>query len=677
METDKAKSNGMASMTLLSRVFFAFAIFFWGTDCLIAEEWAVASPNGFLNLKFALDENEGPALTVLFHGEKVCTGSSGLQFLKTGVLRNSLSVIHQELRTKDSNFQIPVGKCSAARAAFREWRVSLREQNPPSRMLSITFRVFNDGIAFRYEIPDQPAIAEFTLTEEWTRLKFPRQAFARYLPLKNYTTSYEAYYQKRTLAEIPADSLIGLPCLLECPLSDQNSVWCAVTEANLTDYAGMYLSPDPNSPGELVSRLAPLPGRDDGAKVVGSAPHTSPWRVLMIADDPARLIESNIVFHLSEPSQIDDPSWIKPGKTTFPWWNGYVLENVQFEPGLNTATHKHYIDFCARSGIPYHSLDGTDTAWYGGPIIPRGPTDITTAVPEIDLPELLEHAKEKGVRLRLWMHWRALQSQLDEALPLFERWGIEGIMVDFMDRDDQEMVRFYHEVAEKAARHHLTVTWHGAFKPTGMERTWPNVLSYEGALNQEYNKWSAKGTPPEHNLDVAFVRMLAGPVDYHQGGMRNVLPQDLQPRNRAPEVPGTRGHQLAMYIVYQNHLPMMADFHSAYEGEPGFQFLVDVPVSWDETRVIHAKIDQCLVVARRNQDDWYLGGMAGGQDTELDLPFSFLPDGEFEVSFLLDDPAHGAKSLTSEKRIVSSKDSLKVKIPAAGGFVAKVKRASN
>ena len=400
-----------------------------------------------------------------------------------------------------------------------------------------------------------------------------------------------------------------------------------MTEANLTDYAGMYLAGVEGEPGTLAARLSPLPGREDGAKVLGKAPHASPWRVLMVADDPGRLIESHLVFHLSDPPAIADTSWIRPGKTTFPWWNGYVLDGVDFEPGVNTATMKHYIDFCAEHGIPYHSLDGLDIAWYGGPIQPEGPTDVTRAAPSIDLPELLRHAKAKGVRLRLWMHWKALKPQIDEAFRTYEAWGIEGVMVDFMDRDDQEMVRFYHEMAEKAAKHHLTLTLHGAYKPTGMERTWPNVLTYEAVLNQEYNKWQppgVRGTPPEHNLDVAFVRMLAGPLDYHQGGMRSVLPEDYQFRDKAPPVQGTRGHQLAMYVVYQNHLPMLADSPSAYRGQPGLEFLTQVPTTWDETRVLHAEVGRCLVIARRKGDAWYLGGMTAAQGRELDLPLGFL-----------------------------------------------------
>jgi alpha-glucosidase len=414
--------------------------------------------------------------------------------------------------------------------------------------------------------------------------------------------------------------------------------------------------------------------------VTGKAPFVSPWRILMISDDPGQLLESNIILHLSDPPAIEDTSWIKPGKTTFPWWNHYVLEGVDFKPGVNTATMKHYIDFCAEQGIPYHSLDGLDIAWYGGPIAPNGPTDVTTAAPSIDMPELLRYAKEKGVRLRLWMHWKALKPQIDEAFATYERWGIEGVMVDFMDRDDQEMVRFYHEMARKAARHHLTVTLHGAYKPTGMERTWPNVLTYEAVLNQEYNKWRGpadRGTPPAHNLDVAFIRMLAGPLDYHQGGMRNVLPENYHFRDIAPPVPGTRGHQLAMYVVYQNHLSMMADYPAAYRGQPGLKFLVEVPTTWDETRVLHAEFGKCIVIARRKGDVWYLGGMTAGEARTLTLPLRILGDGSYRAELYEDQLADGPTAVSLRKQIVSADKPLEVVIPRAGGFVGRLSPAAN
>jgi len=640
-----------------------------------SEPLTMGSPDGRLRVTFRLDEGGRPDFAVAYRGKPVAAGTLGLEFAGSGPLRNDLKVVDARRQSRDETYAIPVGKASSARDHHNELIVALEEAKPPRRRLELAFRAFDDGVAFRYLIPGGGPLADFVLTDELTRLTFPGDPPARALPLKNHTTSYESYYQTLRPSAIGPERLIGLPMLLEGAGGDAGRAWVAVTEANLTDYAGMYLAGIAGEPGTLAARLSPLPGRTDGAKVVGKAPHASPWRVLMIADDPGRLIESNLVFHLSDPPAIRDTSWIKPGKTTFPWWNGYVLEGVDFKPGVNTATMKHYIDFCAEQGIPYHSLDGLDIAWYGGPIEPRGPTDVTKAAPSIDMPELLRYAKAKGVRLRLWMHWKALKPQIDAAFRVYEEWGIEGVMVDFMDRDDQEMVRFYREMAEKAAGHHLTLTLHGAYKPTGMERTWPNVLTSEAALNQEYNKWEKPGelgTPPRHNLDIAFVRMLAGPLDYHQGGMRSVLPEDYRPHDKAPSVQGTRGHQLAMYVVYQNHLPMMADYPAAYRGQAGLEFMARVPTTWDETRVLHAELGRCLVIARRSGAAWYLGGMTAAEGRELALPLDFLGAGPFEAELYLDRPEGGPNAVTRRKQAVVAADTLRVAIPRAGGFAARL-----
>jgi alpha-glucosidase len=639
----------------------------------------VDSPDSRLRVTFQLDERGRPHFTVAMRDVPVVSGTLGLSFADSGRLEENFKVIGVRRATRDDTYAISIGKASSARDHHNELTVFLEETATAHRKLHLVFRAFDDGVAFRYVIPDQEPLSDFILIDEQTQFSFPGDPTARVLPLKNYTTPYEAYYEKLPVSRIGPEKLLGLPLLLEHPGDDSSPIWIALTEANLTDYAGMYVSGVEGEPGTLTAKLSPQPHRQDGAKVLGRAPHASPWRVLMIGDNPGRLIESHLVFHLSDPPKITDTSWIKPGKTTFPWWNHYVLNGVDFEPGVNTATMKYYIDFCAEQGIAYHSLDGLDIAWYGGPIHPAGPTDVITAAASINMPELLRYAKEKGVRLRLWMHWKALKPQLDEAFATYERWGIEGVMIDFMDRDDQEMVRWYHEVAEKAAKHRLTVTWHGAYKPTGMERTWPNVLTSEAVLNQEYNKWQpagVKGTPPEHNLDVAFIRMLAGPLDYHQGGMRNVLPENYHFRDIAPPVQGTRGHQLAMYVIYQNHLPMMADYPAAYRGEPGLEFLVQVPTNWDETRVLHAEIDKCLIIARRKDDTWYLGGMTAGEERTLELPLEFLRDGSFEVELYIDDVVSGPTVVRRQDRTTAAADALPVSMPRFGGFAARLVRTA-
>ncbi|PQO34432.1 glycoside hydrolase family 97 protein [Bremerella cremea] len=631
----------------------------------------IESPDGHLQFVFQLDEKGQPTFVVKRDRQNLVDGTLGLKFADAPPLQSGLQYKQVTRDSRDITYTIPVGKTSLAHDRHNQLTISLQETAKPERRLDLQLRAFDDGIAFRYVIPQQPNLKKFVLTDELTTLTFAEDTPAHYLPLNSFTTPYEKYYQSQPLAEISPESLIGLPMLME-PAQEETPIWLAVTEADLTNYAGMYLTPVNEKPGTFATALSPLPGRTDGAKVMGEAPFASPWRVLMIAEDPGRLIESDLVFHLNEPAKIKDPSWIKPGKSTFPWWNHFVLGDVDFKPGVNTATTKHYIDFCAQQGIPYHSLDGLDIAWYGGPIAPNGPTDVTTAADPIDLPEVLRYAKEKGVRLRLWVHWKALKPQLDEALATYEKWGIEGIMIDFMDRDDQEMVQWYHEVAEKAARHHLTVTWHGAYKPTGMERTWPNVLSYEGVLNQEYNKWSEIGTPPKHNLDAAFIRMLAGPLDYHQGGMRNELPSEFKPRDVAPPVQGTRGHQLAMYVVYQNHLSMLVDYPNAYRDQPGLDFLVDVPANWDETRVLHADFGKCLIIARRLGTEWYVGGMTADQPCQLDLSMSFLGNSPGKATWYFDDESGDPTSLEKREQMVAPDQVVPITMPASGGFVGRI-----
>jgi alpha-glucosidase len=301
--------------------------------------------------------------------------------------------------------------------------------------------------------------------------------------------------------------------------------------------------------------------------------------------------------------------------------------------------------------------------------VPYEGADIAKALPEIDLPEVIRYAKEKGVRLRLWMHWQAAQKHMDRVFPLYEQWGIEGVMVDFMDRDDQEMVNFYHQLAELAAKHHLTVTLHGAYKPTGMSRTWPNVLNYEGVLNFEYNKWDEKGVTPNYELTVPFTRMLAGPLDFHQGSFQHLAPAEFRPRYTSPQTISTRARTLATYVVLENHLPMIADSPSVYEGEPGLNFLVRIPQTWDETRVLAGEVGKYICIARRNGDQWYVAAMNNGESRELKIPLSFLGATKYEAESYADDVASGSRSkpVIMHSTVVRS-DNLNVSLLPAGGY---------
>ncbi|MFN0054869.1 MAG: glycoside hydrolase family 97 protein [Planctomycetales bacterium] len=602
-----------------------------------------------------------PCYRVTFDGQEVIGHSRlGVEFSGDTALGGSCEIVAVEARSVRDEFTQVTGKRRGVRVDAAEVTAVLRETNGTKRTWEVHLRAYDAGAAFRYRFLKQNGWETLAVQQERTEFRVPPDARAFALPLNGFTTSYEQRYQPKLAKALPKDWLLGLPLLLEYP----GGTWAAITEANVNEYAGLYLAP--SGDGLLSTRLSPLP-KEPAVAVRHSLPHNSPWRVVLLGDRVGRLVESDIVLALNEPCALHDTSWIKTGKTTFPWWNGFYEEQVRFKPGLNTATAKHYIDFCAAAGIPYHSLDGVgNTAWYGGPIVPYEGAEPTQGVSGLDLPEVLKFAKAKGVRIRLWMNWKAAEAHMEKAFPLYREWGVEGVMLDFMDRDDQEMNRFVRRAVALAADNQLTVTLHGCPKPTGLERTYPNLLSHEGVMNLEYDKWDALGITPDHEVTVPFTRMLAGPLDFHQGSFRTVPPEAFQPRNDAPLVMGTPARTLASYVVYQNHLSMVADYPSAYRGHPGLAILAAIPTTWDDTQVLDAKVGEYIVIARRSGADWYLGAMTDRKGRTLDVPLRFLSTGRFAAEVVSDDDSakHG---MSIARRTVVPSDSITLKLSAGGG----------
>lgn len=631
------------------------------------------SPDGRLGLTVSVRTPAGgpsaAVYSVTWRGTPLITESAlGLDLVESGPLGTDVSIAAVRRSAHDGTVHGLIGKASSARDHYRETVVALVERTAPHRRIELVVRAYDDGVAFRYRIPAQHALSAFTIAAERTHVVVDAASVAYVLTRGGYVSSYEGFYTVAPLRELPADTLLALPVLLHHP----RGAWLAVSEAALTDYAGMYLARSA-APGDLVSRLSPLPGVPNAA-VRGRAPLETPWRVFLVADDPAQLIASNLITLLNPPSAIADVSWIHPGKTTFPWWNDYVVPDTNFTPGLNTATTKYYIDFCAAHGIPYHTLDGyQDLAWYGGHIDPGDSIpDITRGTDTLDLPEVLRYAKSKGVRLRVWMHWKALRPQLDTALARYERMGIEGIMVDFMDRDDQDMIAFYHEIVSKAAAHHLTVVFHGTSKPTGISRTYPNLLTVEAVMGLEYDKFDGqKGVTASHELLVPFTRMLAGPLDFHQGGFRYVSPSAFHTQYTGPRVIGTRTRTLAMYVVYEDPLPMMADAPSSYEGQPGLDFLAAIPTTWDETRSLGGIVGEHLTIARRRGTTWYVGTMTDEQARNVAVPLRFLGAGTFVAEVYADDEGALPNAKTVRVRVTAA-DVVHARLAPAGGQVMRI-----
>lgn len=576
-----------------------------------------------------------PQYSVLYKGKMLVAPSRlGLEFKEGGTFNHSLQFGKPQTREVQDQYTLVVGKASKVEEHYRELIVPIQEKKSPFRKIQLVFRVFNDGIAFRYEFPVQDyGISEFHILDESSEFRFENNPKVLTLFRENYTTSHEGIYDHLNLKDIKNDTLMDMPTLFEFG----RHIFVGLTEADLEDYAGMYLVKKKNI---LQSVLSPLP-HGSGIKVVAQLPHSSPWRVIMISERVGGLIESNILTDLNPPTQISDLSWIKPGKTTFPWWNGNVTPDTDFAPGNNFETNKYYIDFCAQAGLEYHSVVEYGLhEWYvsDGTYFQPGPhTDATRAVPGLDIQKICDYAKTKGVGIRFWVHWKALYPVLDKALDQYEKWGIKGMMVDYMDRDDQEMVNIQNEILEKAAKHKMHIQFHGAYKPTGRQRTFPNEFTREGTLNYESNKGS-RVIGPDEDINIPFTRMLAGPTDYHLGGFRSVPRDKFKAQYTAPLMIGTRCHILAMYVVLENPQGMVCDFPAAYIGQPGFEFIQKVPTIWDETRVPSAEVGKYICIARKKGNDWYLGAISNWEGNSFSISLSFLGEGKFKAEIFSDAP---------------------------------------
>ncbi len=657
-----------------SHLILLTALFHGSLPAARAEEASpvcAVSPNGRVRIELSLGTSKStkgvPCYRVTLGDREVVAPSSlGVELLGTGHLGGPCAIVGVAARSVHEKYTQITGKRRQVTNHATEVVVRLREDAVPWRTWEVVLRAYNDGAAFRYRFPKQDGWDYLAITGERTGFRFPPEAQAFALPLNAFTTSYEKRYVIKPVRELGQDWLLGLPMLLECP----GGIWAAITEAEINEYAGMYLAPAEK--GALSARLSPLPD-EPGVAVRHPLPHASPWRVILLGERVGRLVESDLVLNLSEPCAIEDTSWIKTGKTTFPWWNGFYEKELDFQLGLNTATAKYYIDFCAEAGIPYHSLDGIrNQAWYGGPIVPYRGAEPTRGGKALDLSEVLRYAKSKGVRIRLWMHWQAAERHMHKAFPLYQAWGVEGVMLDFMDRDDQIMNRLVRKAVQLAAQNQLTVTLHGCPKPTGLERTYPNLLTHEGVMNLEYDKWDKRGVTPEHEVTVPFTRMLAGPLDFHQGSFRTVAPEAFRPRNRAPQVMGTPARTLASYVLYQNHLSMVADYPSAYRGHPGLSALAAIPTTWDDTKVLDAKVGEFMVLARRGGEDWHIGAMTDSKPRTLKVPLTFLGSGRFKAELWLDDQAaeHG---LSRKAMDLTATDTLELNLEVAGGAYVRLK----
>jgi alpha-glucosidase len=468
-----------------------------------------------------------------------------------------------------------------------------------------------------------------------------------------------------------------LPVLIET----DNGIKIGITESALEDYAGFHVRksakphaleaafpkyPTEAKPGGHMNFNLIVQQRADYIAST-SGERTFPWRVFKIAYEDIELLDTDLVYKLSDPpAEGMDFSWVKPGKVAWDWWNAINLTGVNFRSGINTESYKYFIDFAARNGIEYINLDEGWSDQY----------DILKLSDEIDLEEIVNYADSKGVGVFLWcVHW-PLDKQLDEAMNMFDRLGIKGLKIDFMDRDDQVMVDFYYRIAEVAAEHQLLVNFHGAYKPSGLHRKYPNVINREAVRGLEYNKFSKPyGTTPEYAVSIPFIRMLAGPMDYTPGAMTNAQKANFAVFNERPMSQGTRCQQLAMYVVYEAPLQMISDAPTAYEAAPEIlRFISDVPTDWDETVALDGKVADFALIARRKGDAWYVGGMTDWSPRTLDIDFSFLGTGTYTAE-IFRDGINADRHAEDHKREVIEVNNMKrmqVKLAPGGGVAMKI-----
>jgi alpha-glucosidase len=607
-----------------------------------AEPAVLKSPSGTVELSFSLSGDGAPSYSVTFAGRPVVSGSTlGLTVRGLDPLTKGFRLVDVKRASRNERYTLVAGKTREAVDRSEEMTVALERAGERPVRLDLVFRAFDDGAALRYSLPKQAGLDAVEITSEDTRFRFLADHKAWALFLESFTTSNEREFVPVPLLAIKPESIVGPPLTIE-----GDGFYAALAEANLRDWAGLHLARveggnDSRHP-TLVSKLAPLPSKPD-TLVRGTLPMVSPWRVLMLGKTPGDLVVSTILTSLADPNAIGDTSWIEPGKVAWDWWSGPsvgpAIPEATFAVGMNDATYRYMIDFAAEFGLRYVILDA---GWYGDHRDPRA--DITKSIPGLDLEGLAAYARPKNVRLIVWLNWENVNAMMDRAFPVYEKWGLAGLKIDYMDRKDQEIVDFYQRTVRKAARHRLAVDFHGAYASSGEERTYPHWLTREGVMGLEYLKWSDRVTP-RHNVTIPFTRMLVGPMDYTPGGFRNVTKDAFAVSMVLPTVMSTRAHQLAMYVVYDSPLQMLADTPSAYRGQPGTEFLKAVPATWDETKVIDGRIGEYVAIARRSGSEWYLGVMTDAP-RRITVPLAFLAAGGWQAEVFADAP-HAAKEPTA------------------------------
>jgi len=537
----------------------------------------------------------------------------------------------------------------------------------------IKLRAYNDGVAWRMVTRFEKPV---TILDEILTIKMNSSDSVYYGSETSFISHSERFYPVQKISEINKGEMCILPALFKKP----TGLLAIFTESDLLDYPGLYLQCVEKGEGIFTStfpkavqsvevskdRRSYLPSSryDFIASTTGVREY--PWRVFGIATNDVQLIENDIVYRLASPCKLQETDWIKPGKVAWDWWNDWNLKNVPFKAGINTDTYKFYIDFASKYNLEYVIFD---EGWSAN-------DDLEKINPEMDMDGLFDYAKQKNVKIILWVTGRALEDKFESSLDKFQKWGCAGIKMDFMVRDDQQMVNFYEKVATETAKRHMLADFHGSYKPTGLSRTFPNQLTREGVRGLENCKWSNDITPI-HDCTLPFTRMFAGPMDYTPGAMRNSNQKEFRISNSSPMSMGTRCHELAKYIIFESPLQMLCDAPSNYLSEElSMRFIANVPTVWDETHALNASISRFLTIARRSGDSWYIGSMTDWSSRDFELSLSFLTDGKYKLQAWFDGPNtdKNAEDFLYEEIVVDKNTLLPIHLSKGGGYVCRISK---
>ncbi|MDH3458525.1 MAG: glycoside hydrolase family 97 protein [Gemmatimonadota bacterium] len=648
----------------------------------------VASPDG--RTVVTVETRSGMLLYSLDRADRkvVLPSRLGFEFRDAPPLRDSLTITGTERNTVDETWEQPWGEVARVRDHHNELRVSVAEASRPGRRFDVVFRVFDDGVGFRYEFPEQPALQSFVITEELTEFYLATDARAWWIPANDPTHRYELMYGSSPMTTLPE---VHTPLTMET----YDGLYLVIHEANLVDYAAMNLT----SSRDRHLRVT-LTAWADGAKVYGQTPFMTPWRTIQLADRAADLVPSVLGLNLNPPNALGDVGWVEPMKYVGIWW-GMHINKVTWSSGprhgATTANTRRLIDFAADNGFGGVLVEGWNVGWDGDWIANADSFSFTRPYPDYDLEGLAKYARRKGVTLiahnETSMGVENYERQLKDAFDLYQRLGIRAIKTGYVGdktaqghaHHGQYMVRHWRKVIQEAARRGIMLDVHEPIKDTGERRTYPNMMTREGSRGQEYNAWAGDGgNPPEHETILFFTRMLSGPMDFTPG-VFDILIASTDGTPRPPEaarVRTTLAKQLALYVVLYSPMQMAADLPENYQGQPAFQFIKDVAVDWEETRVLEDRIGDYVVVARqeRGGPDWFIGAITDEEARTFEVPLAFLPAGQHFVAEIYADGEgahwlHDPFPMSISSRPVDAGSTLRMQLAPGGGQAVRIRPA--